>query len=295
MTVKPVTVRESERVDVRSTSSGRGYRLMIATPSSAPPEDGYPLLLVLDGDAYFGFMTDVTRNRGVIGNEIAAPVVVGIAYADEDPDAWLTRRSLEFTPTDPPEEQRTAQTDALEYGGAGAFLDAIEHDILPAISDLVAIDASRMAIFGHSLGGLAVLQTLFTKSCLFQSYIAVSPAIWWAPDLLATQEAAFVERVREKELAPRVLIAVGALEETPPERVPAWSDMSLEQVAEHVRSAAMVSNARDLASRLAAGFQGIAAKVRFAEPVDETHISVPYAVIREALDLAFPPDGDNDV
>jgi hypothetical protein len=34
-------------------------------------------------------------------------------------------------------------------------------------------------LFGHSLSGLFVLWTLFTRAELFQYYLASSPSIWW--------------------------------------------------------------------------------------------------------------------
>ena len=53
-------------------------------------------------------------------------------------------------------------------------------------------------IFGHSLGGLFDLQTLFTKPESFQCYIAGSPSIHWNEALILEQEAAFRKALSAK-------------------------------------------------------------------------------------------------
>ncbi|MDR6881146.1 alpha/beta hydrolase-fold protein [Bacillus sp. 3255] len=71
----------------------------------------------------------------------------------------------------------------------------------PRVERDYAIDRKRQAILGHSLGGLFVLQTLFTRPQTFQTYVAGSPSIHRNPRLIREQEDWFriyAEQVDEK-------------------------------------------------------------------------------------------------
>ena len=49
----PVTIALSQQVDFTARANGKDYRLFIATPLTPPPPGGYPVVYVLDGNAYF--------------------------------------------------------------------------------------------------------------------------------------------------------------------------------------------------------------------------------------------------
>ena len=78
---QPATVMMSRQIDITSKVNGRTYRFQIATPFETPPKDGYRVLYVLDGDAYFGFFAAAARLRAIT-NEIEPTVVVGIGYPE---------------------------------------------------------------------------------------------------------------------------------------------------------------------------------------------------------------------
>jgi len=88
-------------------------------------------------------------------------------YAEE------SRRSLDYTP----ETDLTADARGRPVGGAGAFREFIVSDLRPAIEADFPVDTSRQTLFGHSYGGLFVLDTFFADPSLFQTYVAASPSI----------------------------------------------------------------------------------------------------------------------
>ena len=48
------------------------------------------------------------------------------------------------------------------------------------------LNLARATLFGHSLGGLFVLETLRADPTLFARWVAVSPSLWWStpsPDI----------------------------------------------------------------------------------------------------------------
>jgi alpha-beta hydrolase superfamily lysophospholipase len=52
-------------------------------------------------------------------------------------------------------------------GGVDDFLQVIEKEIKPRVAALVPVNAGNQALFGHSIGGLAVLRALFTEPMRF--------------------------------------------------------------------------------------------------------------------------------
>jgi len=275
----------SHRIDLVSAVNGRAYRLRVAEPLTPPPAGGWPVLLVLDGDAYFGLMTDAMRNRGCLGHEIDPPLVVAIGYPDDDPQAWHVRRQLDYTPEDPP-----AGTLAPgPFGGLDGFLDTIETHILPLLAQRFVIDRDAVALFGHSLGGLAVLYGLCTRPRLARSWLAVSPALWCAPAALASAERMLPSRLGAAR--PRVHIAVGGLEEEPPRWRPPGSVLTLDAAARQVAFARIRGRAQAFAHALR---RHASLTVRYDDLPGETHVSVPYAALRMAFDLAFPWPGERE-
>ena len=70
-------------------------------------------------------------------------------------------------------------------GGLDDYLKTIETEVKPRVR--AAADAYHLklndddqTLFGHSLGGLAVLEALFTEPKAFRTFVAASPRVWCA-------------------------------------------------------------------------------------------------------------------
>lgn len=288
-TAAPATVLSSQQIDFISEVNGQAYRIEVAAPFAPPPAEGYPVLYVLDGAAYFAGYSVAARMRSMSG-ELAAAIVVGVSYPDEGLLPMLRRRMYDLSATPPtPEEAEVVAGAALDapvrYAGGGEFIEVIEREIKPRIAALFPVDAGRSALFGHSLGGLFVLQTLFTRPEAFGTYLAVSPSIWWNDRAILKDEAAYRERVADGSVAaPKLFVSVGALEQTPPKVTP--PGMTPAVAAEHVARGRMVDNAADLSERLAKASNGEGRVVHHTFE-GETHNSVPWRSLNAALDFAL--------
>ncbi|MDN3921475.1 alpha/beta hydrolase [Roseateles violae] len=276
---------ESAIDDFCSRVNGRDYRLLIWVPPVAPPPGGFPVLWVLDGSAYFGLAVDMVRNRGLLGAEITPAVVVGVTYPSEDISVWMTRRyeDLNATPTGGERFAYGAPT-----GGIESFLDMLADEALPRVESRARIDRGRMAIVGHSLGGHAVLHTLFTRPALFSSYVAISPSIWWHGGELLRHEEGFKAAVESRGCAARVFIGVGGLEQTLYEPRPGLENVDLERANAMIAQAFIIERAEALAARLQAFGAAAGLDVRYTCFPGETHMSVPFAAWRQAMDHALP-------
>ena len=284
------TVPMSRQFDLVSKASGQAYRVRISIPTGKPPARGWPILYVLDGDVYFGGVVGAALVRGPVGGEIEPPVVVGIGYPDSDNLQMIFKhRVLDLTPVPPSGAigASNATGPKIESAGADKFLQAIKTEIEPRVAETVKVDTTRTAIWGHSLGGLFVLNTLFTHPESFATYVAISPSIVWGSGDLLKKEPGFATRLAKMAVGPRVFIGVGQREQWIPRPLPPGAtEATLQRFIDETRE---VDNCVELAGRLA-GLKGppeylVKSKVF----TDETHVSVPWASLNAALDFALPP------
>jgi len=184
---------------------------------------------------------------------------------------------------------------ADNVGGLDGFLKVIETEIKPKVAALVPLDAAKSAIFGHSIGGLAVLRAWFTEPAAFQAFIAASAAIWWDADAVLADEPSFSKRVESVETSPRILITAGSAEPDSPAPPQAFLDsLPLERRSEltaYLKMAGrwngMVSGGRSLVARLGQLHGGPAYKVTFVAFADERHETVAPAALSRGMHFAF--------
>ncbi|MGI4839136.1 MAG: alpha/beta hydrolase [Janthinobacterium lividum] len=154
-----------------STDGQRHYQIWIGKPEHPVPASGYPVLYMLDGNAALGALKpDDLRAL----NQGAAPVLVAVGYAGGkriDRDG----RTLDYTPGPRGSDPLTQ----LPSGGAEAFLDLLEQRIKPAVAQRLVVDNHQQTLWGHSYGGLLVLDALLTRPHSFQHYASASPSLWW--------------------------------------------------------------------------------------------------------------------
>lgn len=145
---------------------------------------------------------------------------------------------------------------------------------------------------GHSFGGLFTLHTLFTRPDLFQTYVAGSPSIWFNDEFLIGEEKAFIKNFKADGKKRNILIAIGGLEQRlnpaidPGPKAPENLD--------RMQSRRMVSNAADMAARLAL-YKDRGFTVKFIEFDGEEHGSVVPGLISRAVGFALKilnPEGE---
>jgi predicted alpha/beta superfamily hydrolase len=132
-------------------------------------------------------------------------VFVGIGYPTEDKDEIVRLRYFDLTPPTP-DELIPVQTNIPKTGGRDAFFDFIDHQVKAEVEKRFAIDKSKQALFGHSLGGLFTLYALFNHPNSFQTYAAADPSIWWNGRSILTDKDRFVEAFKADPKPMRLLV-----------------------------------------------------------------------------------------
>lgn len=305
---QPVSIPHTRKIDFVSGVNGHQYSISVALPLLPAPESGYRVLYVLDGYSYFGSAVEAVRAS------VHDVVVVGIGYPS---DPGSMKKAIESLGPLPELDELTLMTYAFglrrmydlslpvsaellareniptfnlttdQVGGLDDFLATIETEVKPRVEELVSIDHSNQAIFGHSIGGLAVLHALFVEPNAFRTFIASSPSIWWSQKAVLANEEKFLAAVNAGNVSPRVLVTMGSEEERPIP-VPAGLKMEQAELDARIRRNRMVENARELTARLQAlrGSNGYQVEDYAVFP-KQGHGHAPWPALGRAIEFAF--------
>jgi len=185
--------------EIKSTITNEEYELIVCLPYNYDKEapKKYPTLYFCDG--YY----DVPHWTGIYGVQfydktIKDCIMVGFSYKGENPD-YEKLRAHDYTPTD---ISGTGIT-----GHSEKYLSVIENEFIPFIEKNYRSDPEYRVLSGSSLGGLFTLYAMLTRTDLFKSYIAISPAVQWDNRWLDKLEAFYHNG--NKELPVSLFMTVG--------------------------------------------------------------------------------------
>ncbi len=133
----------------------------------------YPLIIILDGNAFFESTVSELKFNSFIGL-IPESIVVGIGYKNFQTMDSLRSRDLTY-PTAIPEYNMSLS------GGADKFKKFIDRELLPKIMKDYKIDLDRSVICGHSLGGYFTLfyglKSIEENSFTIKKIVSASPSL----------------------------------------------------------------------------------------------------------------------
>jgi predicted alpha/beta superfamily hydrolase len=152
------------------------------------------VLYILDG-WHFPLMTFL-QNNNVYSKRMRPVIMVNVSHGSS-PDV-MALRARDFTPTKTSREATS--------GAAAAFLDFLEHEVIPFVDRTYHTIPSDRGLLGHSYGGLFAIYALEQRPALFQRIVAASPALSWDNRLLFS---AARQKLRELPLPVRLDISVG--------------------------------------------------------------------------------------
>jgi predicted alpha/beta superfamily hydrolase len=165
-----------------SEQVGDDYDLLIyLPPEHDQSNDGFPVVYALDM-AFQGQQQAIDATLATLAQDV---IVVGLGNPDN--------RDRDYTPDRGP-------TTPEGYGGAAHFYRFLVCELIPYIDANYPTDATNRTLIGHSYGGLFTLFALLSERAgqrHFNAFIASSPTIGFAADLLADMEAETFARSRD--------------------------------------------------------------------------------------------------
>lgn len=214
---EPVPPHQSFTLE--SAKLGETRRINVYTPPGygAARSTRYPVLYMPDGGLQEDFPhVATTVDTAIRAGEMRPLILVGIEN---------TERRRDMTgPTQVDEDQKIAP----RVGGSEAFRAFIRDELMPQVRRRYRV-TKETAIIGESLAGLFIVETFFLQPKLFDTYIALSPSLWWngeelvrkAGERLAARpdlrNALYLSSADEENIAP----AVARLAETLGTKAPA--------------------------------------------------------------------------
>lgn len=154
-----------------SLDGERHYKVWTAIPNAAPPAEGYPILYALDGNAVMDRVSDSLLAQLT---QKTPPVIVAVGYQTTLPFDQ-NARAYDYRPT-VKDNSADSGRDSRKSGGSEAFRQLLQNTIVENVERGMKIDPRRRAIWGHSYGGLFIIDSWLASS-RFRIYFSASPSL----------------------------------------------------------------------------------------------------------------------
>jgi uncharacterized protein len=186
-----------KRITLKSAVLGEERIVLVRTPVGYETNKvSYPVLYMTDGDAHIGHTAStvefLTRN-----GRISDLIVVGVPNTD---------RTRDLSPVKSTQKNARGELQAPTSGGGDNFLKFFETELIPEIEKQYRVHPYRI-LAGHSLGGLFAIHAMVSKPGLFNSYIAVSPALQWENGETLKRSENFLKN--QKEMNVTLFVSLG--------------------------------------------------------------------------------------
>ena len=197
-----------------SSYTDKEYLIQVATIGDRPA-NGYPVIYVLDGNAFFAAASSIAQMMHGKPSEQNPKsfMVVGIGYTSGR-QFDIPKRTHDYTP--PAETYPVPKGEQVAFGGADYFHAFMADELVPMLDKKFGINPNHRTLIGHSYGGLFGLYVLFARSESFDNYAIASPSIWWNDKSILAHRSGLIDTPNIKN----VLITLGEQELTARHRNP---------------------------------------------------------------------------
>ncbi|SEQ96285.1 hypothetical protein SAMN05216522_10948 [Rosenbergiella nectarea] len=160
-------------IKLASIDAQRHYKVWVAVPKKKAPAQGYPILYLLDGNS------SLSRLSETLLKEISdkrPPVLVFIGYNTPLPFD-LKARTYDYTPLATEGSANGSPMGRGRVGGGSTvFRSLLEQKIIPLSEGSLPINSAQRALWGHSYGGLFVIDS-YLHASRFTHFFSASPSL----------------------------------------------------------------------------------------------------------------------
>ncbi|MDQ6845647.1 MAG: alpha/beta hydrolase-fold protein [Bacteroidota bacterium] len=255
---KPFVLGVIDEIESKQLNEKRILNIYLPESYNKNDTIKYSVVYLLDGSADEDFIHVVGLyqfNSFSWINRVPKSIVVGIATVD---------RRRDFTYPTTIEEGRKQFPTA---GHSDKFIAFIEKELQPFIEKKYKTNSSK-TIIGQSLGGLLATEILLKKPTLFNTYIIVSPSLWWDNGSLLNQQPDLLQQNFSQPTS--IYIGVGK-EGLTPTKIPHVMEVDANLLAEKLRNT-----------------KSKMVKVYFDYLPQEDHATIMHQAVFNALRLLYP-------
>lgn len=163
---RPIVIGEQRIVHAAALGDDREINVWLP-PSYSKSDRRYPVVYLIDGalDQDFEHIAGLAQ-YGALSWMFEELIVVGVQTKDR-------RAELTWRSTDPAENR-----DFPTNGNSAAFRKFLTGEVKPLI-DAKYRTSGEDALMGESLAGLFIVETFLKHPDAADSFIAISPSLWW--------------------------------------------------------------------------------------------------------------------
>jgi predicted alpha/beta superfamily hydrolase len=192
---RPIAIGLSEAFYSKVLDETRTINIYL--PEGYNPSDTlkYPVIYIPDGgeDEDFIHLTGIIRfDTQAWVNRFPQSIVVGVKNVNRRRDFTFAVDNLDFL-------QKTGFKKDLfpKYGGSANYIAFLEKELQPYIAKKYRANTNR-TIIGESMAGLLITEIALNHPSLFNTYIIVSPSLWWGGEALLHQPDALLQNKTHK-------------------------------------------------------------------------------------------------
>ena len=166
---------EPDSVQMYSNYVKDTFQIKTHVPENYSRQDTLPVVYLLDGN-FFEPMLSVAVRQMTRAGKLPPLILVSIGYNSlEKMDSLRVRDYL--YPASIPSDEMDAP------GGGNRFLDFLDKELVPYITEKYPNDPSSNVLVGHSFGGYFTLYSLLSYlekgSGPFKRFVSASPTLWY--------------------------------------------------------------------------------------------------------------------
>ncbi|WP_127124451.1 alpha/beta hydrolase [Pseudoflavitalea rhizosphaerae] len=194
---KPITIGHSVELDSKELNEKRVINIYLPEDYNAKDSTKYPVIYIIDGgmEEDFFHITGIVRfNTQPWINRFPRSIVVGIENTNRRRDCTFPVDNLDFV-----EKMGFKKEQFPSYGESAAYIAFLQKELQPYIDSHYKTNGNNTVI-GESLAGLLATEILLKHRALFNTYIIMSPSLWWGDGSLLAQAPALLKKENNGKL-----------------------------------------------------------------------------------------------
>ena len=185
-----IIIGKNDTVNSQILNAKRALSIYLPPSYYISQNQKFPVLYILDGDYNFNYVAGLLELQAGIAEFMPETILVAISGEGTDTYRKNCKPYVE---------------DGKDNGNADTMAIFLEKELIPYIDSNYKA-APYKVLAGHSIGGLFVINTALKHPKLFNSYIAISPALWWSDN--AIESIAKEQKIKNGKVEPNVYISL---------------------------------------------------------------------------------------
>lgn len=193
----PLTIGITQQFYSNILDETRTINIYLPEDYNANDTITYPVIYIPDGgiEEDFIHITGIVRyNAQPWINRFPKSIVVGIENTNRKRDFTFAVPNLDFL-----EKVGYKKKDMPYYGGSANYILFLEKEIQPFIEEEYKANHHR-TIIGESLAGLLTAEILLKHPNLFDTYMIISPSLWWGDEALLREADSLLKANLKKQV-----------------------------------------------------------------------------------------------